>query len=51
MQINPMFLLDVVKMLYQKFRPMLKAAVDDPDQEWDDMLMLVLDRILNYKEE
>lgn len=29
-------------------RPLLKAAIDDPNQEWDDIFLAVCDRIFNY---
>jgi len=30
-------------------RPLIKRAVDDPDEEWDDVLLNVLDKLFNYK--
>jgi hypothetical protein len=31
-------------------RDLVKKAVDDPNEEWDDVLLSVLDRLFNYKE-
>lgn len=31
-------------------RPLVKKAVDDPDETWDDYLMQILDRLFDYKE-
>lgn len=30
-------------------RDLLVKAIDDPDEEWDDMVLNILDRIFNYK--
>jgi len=32
-------------------RSLVKRAVDDPDSEWDDTLMKVLDKLFNYEGE
>jgi hypothetical protein len=38
-------------MLYaQALRPLLVAAVDDPDHSWDDWLLGICDNVFNYKE-
>ena len=29
-------------------RPLVKKAVDNPEEEWDDVLMGVLDRLFDY---
>jgi len=36
---------------YGMFRGILLAAVDDPDKDWDDFLMGIMDRLFNYKAE
>lgn len=30
-------------------RPLLVKAIDDPDEEWDDILLAAVDRFFNYK--
>jgi len=36
-------------MAYQEIlRDLLLQAIDDPDEEWDDMVMQSLDRLFNY---
>ena len=29
-------------------RPMVQKAIDDPDEDWDDTVMEILDRLFNY---
>lgn len=43
-------LFEMIQLIYPKFRPILLAAVDDPDVEWDNVLMGVIDRIFDYQE-
>ena len=43
-------ILMILKAIYPTMRPILKKAVNDPDQDWDDVLMSVLDKILGYEE-
>jgi len=31
-------------------RPLLKEAIDNPDKEWDDMVVKITDAIFNYSE-
>ena len=31
-------------------RSILKKAINDPDEEWDDVVLSVCDRIFNYSE-
>jgi len=31
-------------------RPLLKRAVDNPDEDWDDILMQLVDGLFNFKE-
>jgi len=46
------------KMLYgmlcyayaQGLRDLIVKAIDDPDSEWDDLALSVLDRLFNYSE-
>jgi len=43
-------ILMIVKVAYTYLlRPLVKKAVDNPDEEWDDALMEILDRLFNYK--
>ena len=38
-------------MAYNKFlRDLLLKAVDDPDSDWDDILLSMLDRLFGYEE-
>jgi len=30
-------------------RPLLVKAVDDPDEEWDDLVLAIIDGIFGYK--
>lgn len=50
MQLGPSFIMSILSMLYTKMRPILLNAVDDPDSEWDDLLMNIIDKIF-LKEE
>ena len=44
-------LLMIMKAVYQHLiRPLVKKAVDDPDENWDEMVMEILDRLFDYKE-
>jgi len=44
-------LLMIAKVAYQfLLRPLVKKAVDDPDEDWDDTLMEILDRLFGYTE-
>lgn len=39
----------MLKNLYPKFiRPILHSAVDDPEKEWDDVMMSIIDRFFLY---
>jgi hypothetical protein len=48
----------VYKMLYgivcyayaNGLRSLVKKAIDDPDTDWDDMAISILDKIFNYSE-
>lgn len=31
-------------------RPLLEKAIADPDEEWDDMVLMICDRVFNYKD-
>ena len=39
----------LVCMAYRIFRPILVAAIDDPEKEWDDFLMGLMDKLFNYE--
>lgn len=42
--------LELLEVIYAKMiRPILLKAIDDPEQEWDDVMMTVVDRIFNYQ--
>jgi len=42
----------LLKVMYkQLIRPILFAAIDDPDKKWDDFLMARLDDIFDYVED
>jgi hypothetical protein len=40
----------VIGALYKVMRPILKKAVDDPKEEWDDRLMQACDALFGWKE-
>lgn len=41
--------LTIVRILYILFlRKLLKKAIDDPEQEWDDVMLRALDTLLGY---
>jgi hypothetical protein len=41
----------ILCMIYaQLLRPLIKKAVDDPNEQWDDMLMEIIDKLFDYKE-
>jgi hypothetical protein len=41
----------ILCMIYsQLLRPLVVKAVEDPDEQWDDMLMGILDKLFDYKE-
>ena len=45
-------LFNVAKMIYQTIlRDLLIKAVSDPNQEWDDVVINLTDKIFDYKEE
>lgn len=40
---------DVLCMVYSSIlRPVLKKAVDDPNQDWDEIVMRIVDAMFNY---
>ena len=42
-------ILKVVSMLYsQILRDLLKKAIDDPEQEWDDFILDLCDKMFGY---
>ena len=42
-------ILAVLRVAYSfLIRPLIKQAVDDPDETWDDALMEILDRLFAY---
>lgn len=39
----------VIKLLYSTvLRPLLVNAVNDPDAEWDDFILAMVDRVFDY---
>lgn len=41
----------LIKTVYSKIlRPLLVKAIDDPEEEWDDVLLRIIDRIFEYPE-
>jgi len=40
-------IVEVAEMLYPYLRPLLLRAIDDPDTEWDDRLMDILDDLFD----
>lgn len=41
----------VAKTLYSSIlRELLTKAISDPDQEWDDVVLTICDKIFDYKE-
>lgn len=41
-------IVNVLQKIYPIIRPVLMKAVDDPNVEWDNMLMDIVDRIFAY---
>ena len=42
-------LFNILKLIYPRYiRPVLSKAIDDPDSEWDEILMGIVDRIFLY---
>jgi len=40
----------LAKMAYSLvLRPLLVAAVEDPDKEWDDVILGIVDRLFEYE--
>lgn len=40
---------NILTMVYgQILRPLLKKAIDDPETEWDDLVLSMVDRLFNY---
>lgn len=40
----------IVSIMYQSgLRTLIKAIVDDPDKEWDNILLEILDKIFGYE--
>lgn len=43
-------IMKVMSMLYsQILRDLLRKAIDDPDQEWDDFVLGLCDKIFGYE--
>jgi len=39
----------LIQTVYGLIRPILYEAIDDPNQEWDDTLMELVDGLMNYQ--
>lgn len=43
---------NILNMVYgQILRPMLKKAIDNPDEEWDEFVLDMVDRLFDYTDE
>ena len=42
-------ILSIAGALYSVMRPILKKAINDPDAEWDERLMLAADALFGYE--
>ena len=41
----------LVRTIYAKIlRPLLVKAIDDPDEDWDDVVLRIVDRVFEYPE-
>ena len=49
-KVQTMGLLMIMKVMYRHLlRPLVYKAIDDPDEEWDDFAMEILDRLFGYE--
>jgi hypothetical protein len=48
---KPTLLYAILKQIYPMMRPMLYDAIDNPNYEWDDLVMSIVDRIFLYDAE
>lgn len=46
---NYAIIMMIASAVYSGMRPILKKAVDDPAEEWDDALMSIADAVFGYK--
>lgn len=45
-----MLILSIMGTLYKMvLRNLLVKAIDDPDEEWDDLILIMADGVFNYK--
>lgn len=45
-----MLILGLIKQAYGKLlRPLLVKAIDDPESEWDDVVLRMVDNLFEYK--
>lgn len=45
-------ILAIARMAYKLIlRDLLKNAIDDPNQEWDDLVLKILDSVFGYDED
>ena len=44
-------IIELARVAYKMIlRDLLKAAIDDPEREWDDIVLSICDRIFSYVE-
>ena len=47
---NKNFIIDMLKVAYARvLRGLLLKAIDDPDEQWDDYVLAILDKIFEYR--
>lgn len=45
-----LLIMELIQAAYAKLlRPLLVKSIDDPDTEWDDVVLSVIDRIFDFK--
>lgn len=45
-----MLILGLIKQIYgQLLRPLLVKSIDDPESEWDDIVLRMVDNLFEYK--
>ena len=49
-KVQTMGVLMIMKVMYQHLlRPLVYKAINDPDEDWDDVAMEILDRLFGYE--
>jgi len=45
-----MIIFDLLKTVYAKIlRPLLIKAIDDPNEQWDDFVLSIVDKLFDYE--